>query len=86
MPVGLAGSRSHATLIAEAAGKAWIYGAVQHAPNGDKYQFAESWDGSIFVRCSVVCPSTVSDANVTVALDLAVNEYETSAILLGRRT
>lgn len=86
MPVGLAGTRSHATLIAEAGGKAWIYGAVQHAPNGDKYQYAESWDGSILVRCCVTCPSTVADATVTTNLDLAVNEYETSAILLGRRT
>jgi hypothetical protein len=86
MPVGLAGVRSHATLIAEAGGKAWIYGPVVHLANGDKVQYCETWDGSINVRHLTVQPSSVSDANVTVAADLAANEYETSAILLGRRT
>lgn len=86
MPVGLAGTRTHATLIAEANGKAWIYGPVVHTPNGDKIQHCESWDGSIPVRHVVIAPSTVSDAQVTLNADVAANEYETSAILLGRRT
>lgn len=86
MPVGTAGTRSHATLIAEAGGKAWFYGPVVHLAGGEKTQYAESFDGSINLRCVITCPSSTSDANVTVALDLAVNEYETGAILLGRRT
>jgi hypothetical protein len=86
MPVGAAGTRSHATLIAEAGGKAWIYGPVNHTPNGDKIQVAETWDGSIIVRHFGIGPSTLADASVTTNADLAANEYETGAILLGRRT
>lgn len=86
MPVTAAGSRSHATLIAEAGGKAWIYANVIHDPNGDKRQYCETWDGSVCVRHVGIGPSTLADASVTANADKAANTYEASAILLGRRT
>ena len=86
MPVALAGTRSHATLIAETGGKAWIYGPVVHDPNGDKRQYVETWDGDIMVRHIAIGQSTDSDAAITTRADLAANTYESGAILLGRRT
>lgn len=86
MPVAAAGTRSHATLIAETGGKAWVYASVVHDPNGDKRQFCETWDGSILVRHIGIGPSTLADASVTLNADLAANTYEAGAILAGRRT
>lgn len=86
MPVAAAGTRTHATLIAETGGKAWFYGAVTHLPNGEKTQVAETWDGSILVRHFGTGQSTDADATITSRADVAANSYEASAILLGRRT
>lgn len=87
MPVAAAGARSHATLIAESGGKAWYYGNVtQYPTSGEKIQVAETWDGSILVRHFGVGVSGDSSATVQARADVAANSYESSAILLGRRT